>query len=68
MCAGSLEILDRTVMVATHPNHSAPETADIIHNVGLARAWRSPGCRSRRPTCACRAGGCAEIRMKVVAE
>jgi hypothetical protein len=36
MCARSLEILDRTVMVATHPGHSAEETADIIHNIGVA--------------------------------
>ena len=36
MCARSLEILNRTVMVATHPNHSAQDTADIIHNVGVA--------------------------------
>jgi dTDP-4-amino-4,6-dideoxygalactose transaminase len=36
MCARSLEILNRTVMVATHPEHSEPETADIIHNIGVA--------------------------------
>jgi dTDP-4-amino-4,6-dideoxygalactose transaminase len=36
MCTRSLEILDRTVMVATHPNHSPAETADIIHNIGVA--------------------------------
>jgi dTDP-4-amino-4,6-dideoxygalactose transaminase len=33
MCARSLEILDRTVMVATHPDHTAAEIADIIHNI-----------------------------------
>jgi hypothetical protein len=36
MCARSLEILDRTVMVATHPGHTPQETADIIHNIGVA--------------------------------
>ena len=36
MCARSLEILNRTVMVATHPSHSAADTADIIHNIGGA--------------------------------
>ena len=36
MCARSLEILNRTVMVATHPAHSAQDTEDIIHNIGAA--------------------------------
>jgi len=36
MCAKSLEILDRTVMVATHPEHTAGEIADVIHNIGVA--------------------------------
>ncbi len=36
MCARSLEILDRTIMIATHPDHTAHDTADIIHNIGLA--------------------------------
>ena len=36
MCARSLEILNRTVMVATHPAHSAEDTDDIIHNIGAA--------------------------------
>lgn len=36
MCARSLEILDRTIMVATHPDHSSQEIADIIHNIGVA--------------------------------
>ena len=35
-CAGSLEILDRTVMVATNPEHSDREIEDIIHNIGVA--------------------------------
>jgi dTDP-4-amino-4,6-dideoxygalactose transaminase len=36
MCARSLEILNRTVMVATHPHHSRQDTDDIIHNIGSA--------------------------------
>jgi dTDP-4-amino-4,6-dideoxygalactose transaminase len=36
MCARSLEILDRTVMVATHPDHGPNEIADIVHNIGAA--------------------------------
>ena len=36
MCARSLEILNRTVMVPTHPEHSAQDTNDIIHNIGVA--------------------------------
>ena len=36
MCARSLEILNRTVMVATHPLHSDEDIDDIIHNMGVA--------------------------------
>jgi dTDP-4-amino-4,6-dideoxygalactose transaminase len=36
MCKGSLEILNRTVMVATNPLHSAQEVEDIIHNIDQA--------------------------------
>lgn len=36
MCARSLEILNRTIMVATHPQHSDRDIADIIHNIGEA--------------------------------
>ncbi len=36
MCARSLEILNRTVLVPTHPEHTAQETADIIHNIKAA--------------------------------
>jgi hypothetical protein len=35
-CARSLEILNRTVMVATHPRHSETDIEDIIHNIGAA--------------------------------
>ncbi len=36
MCAKSLEILNRTVMVPTHPEHTAAQIDDIIHNIGAA--------------------------------
>jgi dTDP-4-amino-4,6-dideoxygalactose transaminase len=36
MCKKSLDILDRTVMVATHPKHGREETSDIVHNIGAA--------------------------------
>jgi dTDP-4-amino-4,6-dideoxygalactose transaminase len=36
MCAKSLEILARTVMVATHPDHGPREIADIVHNIDAA--------------------------------
>jgi dTDP-4-amino-4,6-dideoxygalactose transaminase len=36
MCAGSLDVLSRTVMVATDPRHSDIEIADMIHNIGVA--------------------------------
>ena len=32
----SLEILDRTVMVATNPQHSADDIAGIVNNIGVA--------------------------------
>jgi dTDP-4-amino-4,6-dideoxygalactose transaminase len=36
MCQASLDILDRTVMVPTHPSHTAAEIDDTIHNIGVA--------------------------------
>ena len=36
MCARSLDILNRTVMVATNPRHTAKDIDDIIHNIGVA--------------------------------
>lgn len=36
MCARSLDILNRTVMVATDPRHSQAEIDDTIHNIGVA--------------------------------
>jgi dTDP-4-amino-4,6-dideoxygalactose transaminase len=36
MCARSLEILGRTVMVATDPRHTQAEIDDIIHDIGVA--------------------------------
>jgi dTDP-4-amino-4,6-dideoxygalactose transaminase len=38
MCQRSLDILNRTVMVATHPNHTPADIDDMIHNIsGAAR-------------------------------
>jgi len=36
MCARSLEILNRTVMVPMDPKHSLKETDAIIHNIEVA--------------------------------
>jgi dTDP-4-amino-4,6-dideoxygalactose transaminase len=36
MCARSLAILDRTVMVPTHPLHTNQDIEDTIHNIGMA--------------------------------
>jgi dTDP-4-amino-4,6-dideoxygalactose transaminase len=36
MCARSLEILDRTVLVPTHPLHTKDEISNIIHNINAA--------------------------------
>ena len=36
ICAGSLDILNRTVMVATHPLHSSSEIDDTIRNIDIA--------------------------------
>lgn len=36
MCAKSLEILNRTILVPTHPDHSEDDIADITHNLGAA--------------------------------
>lgn len=36
MCAASLEILNRTIMVPTHPEHDQIEIDAIIHNIGVA--------------------------------
>jgi hypothetical protein len=36
MCQRSLDILNRTVMVPTHPLRTAQEVADTIHNIGVA--------------------------------
>jgi hypothetical protein len=36
MCARSLNILDRTVMVATHPLHTDQEIENTIHDIGVA--------------------------------
>ncbi|MEM7024128.1 MAG: DegT/DnrJ/EryC1/StrS family aminotransferase [Pseudomonadota bacterium] len=36
MCQRSLDILDRTIMVPTHPLHSDAEITDTIHNIEVA--------------------------------
>jgi len=36
MCANSLEILNRTVMVAMNPTHTQQDITDMIHNIGIA--------------------------------
>ena len=36
MCKGSLDILNRTVMVATHPQHTGDEIDAIVHNIDQA--------------------------------
>jgi hypothetical protein len=36
MCATSLGILNRTIMVATSPLHTDPEIDDLIHNIDVA--------------------------------
>ena len=35
-CAKSLEILNRTILVPTHPDHTEAEIADIVHDLGVA--------------------------------
>ncbi len=35
-CAASLDILNRTIMVPTHPDHDSGEIDAIIHNIGQA--------------------------------
>ncbi len=50
MCARSLEILNRTVMVPTHPKHTSSEIADTIHNIGVAaRVVLARPAAGRRP-------------------
>jgi hypothetical protein len=36
MCGRSLDILNRTVMLPTHPLHSRERIAETIHNIGIA--------------------------------
>jgi dTDP-4-amino-4,6-dideoxygalactose transaminase len=36
MCARSLDILNRTVLVPTHPEHSREDISNIIHNINEA--------------------------------
>ncbi len=39
MCAGSLDILQRTVMIPTHPLHTEQEIEDTIHDIALAARY-----------------------------
>ena len=48
MCQRSLDILNRTVMVPTHPLHGAQEIADTIHNIGVAARVALGGMSPRR--------------------
>lgn len=36
MCAKSLDILDRTIMVPTNPDHTEKQINDMIHDIGVA--------------------------------
>jgi hypothetical protein len=36
MCARSLQILNRTILVPTHPLHTAEDIQNIIHNIKAA--------------------------------
>ena len=36
MCAKSLDILDRTILVPTHPLHTKQAIEDIVHNINAA--------------------------------
>ena len=65
MCARSLDILDRTVMVATNPEHTAKEIDDIIHNIGVAARVVLGGADARGGGSARRgAGRRAEVRYR----
>ncbi len=61
----SLDILNRTVMIATHPLHSDAEIEDTIHNIdaaaraGARRRGAGRGRAARRP-----AGRPAEVRQR----
>jgi hypothetical protein len=57
MCARSLNILNRTILVPTHPLHTAEDAANIIHNikaatrVALGHAKKEEAlCARRRPS------------------
>ena len=63
MCAHSLDILNRTVMVATNPEHSEKEIADIVHNIGVAARVVLGGLPADQADLRDRqAGRCAEVR------
>ena len=41
--ARSLAIVNRTVMIGTHPLHSKEDVENIIHNIGVAARWALQG-------------------------
>jgi len=45
MCARSLKILDRTILVPTHPQHTAEDIRNIIHNIRAATRVALGGAR-----------------------
>jgi dTDP-4-amino-4,6-dideoxygalactose transaminase len=45
MCRRSLDILNRTIMIPTHPGHSVEETDAIIHNIDVAAQVALGGAR-----------------------
>jgi hypothetical protein len=52
MCASSLGILNRTVMVATSPLHTDVEIDDLIHNIDVAARVALERCQLRPFSCA----------------
>ena len=50
MCQRSLDILNRTIMVPTHPNHTDREIEGIIHNIEVAAKVALGGVRADEVT------------------
>ena len=50
MCQRSLDILNRTIMVPTHPNHTDKEIGGIIHNIEVAAKVALGGVRADEVT------------------
>ena len=65
ICArSSLEILDRTVMVATHPDHTAAGHRGHLHNIGVAARVALDAIPTERLISARPAGRRPEIRSQ----